>query len=379
MVRRGGVIVPLDAAASGPGGVEDRAAGGGPIFVVGSMRSGSTMLRLILDSHPNIAIGPETGFMGAVLATKRIPNWKFGDQWYARLGWTEAEIDARLRRFYGELFARHAAQQGKQRWGDKTPFHTAHMDAMAQIFPDAVFVGIVRHPGAVAASLRDSFNYGFGDALSYWAATNLDMLRSASALGSRFVLCRYEDLVGQSEPVMRELVDWLGEPWSADVLEHHRVQRDKGAPRVAEGSTITRDRIDPSRATTWLESVTPADREALESNADLAEFVGYQPLGGPGAAAPSPGGSRLLLDGAEVARRRAQWAGRIDFDRRPPTLSIDANPEELAMRLEQVEQALARTRSRRSVRASEAFRKVQRGRSLRDVREAWTAIRGLRH
>jgi len=343
------------------------------------MRSGSTMLRLILDSHPNIAIGPETGFMGAVLATKRIPNWRFGDQWYARLGWTEPEIDALLRSFYGNLFARHAAQQGKQRWGDKTPFHTAHMATMAQVFPDAVFVGIVRHPGAVAASLRDSFNYGFDEALSYWAATNLDMLRSASALGSRFVLCRYEDLVGHSEPVLRELVDWLGEPWSPDVLEHHRVQRDKGAPRVAEGSTITRDRIDPSRAMTWLDSITAADSEALQAHAGLSEFVGYQPVGTAGAAARSAGASDLLWDGAEVARRQAQWAGRIDFERRPPTLSIDASPEELAVRLEQVEQALARTRSRRSVRASEAFRKVQRGRSLRDVREAWTVIRGLRH
>lgn len=379
MVRQRGVIVPVDATAPSPDGVEDREPGGGPIFVVGSMRSGSTMLRLILDSHPNVAIGPETGFMGAVLATKRIPNWKFGDQWYTRLGWTEPEIDALLRGFYGELFARHAAQQGKQRWGDKTPFHTAHMATMAQVFPSAVFVGIVRHPGAVAASLRDSFNYGFEEALSYWAATNLDMLRSAGALGSRFVLCRYEDLVGQSEPVLRRLVAWLGEPWSPDVLEHHRVQRDKGAPRVAEGSTITRDRIDPSRAMTWLDSTTSADREALQAHAALSEFVGYQPVGTAGALAPSSSASSLLWDGTEVARRQAQWAGRIDFDHRPPTLSIDANPEELAVRLAQVEQALARTRSRRSVRASEAFRKVQRGRSLRDVREAWTVMRGLRH
>ena len=55
---------------------------GGPIFVVGSMRSGSTMLRLILDSHPRIAVPPETGFMGAVSATKRIPEWQFGEGWY---------------------------------------------------------------------------------------------------------------------------------------------------------------------------------------------------------------------------------------------------------------------------------------------------------
>ena len=59
-----------------------------PVFVVGSMRSGSTMLRLMLDSHPRIAIPSETGFMGAAAATHRIPDWTFGDGWYERLGWS---------------------------------------------------------------------------------------------------------------------------------------------------------------------------------------------------------------------------------------------------------------------------------------------------
>ena len=89
----------------------------GPVFVVGSMRSGSTMLRLILDSHPNIAIGGETGFMGALLAAKDIPNWQFGRGWYQRLGWTEKEMDERLREFYDGLFRRYALEQGKTRGG----------------------------------------------------------------------------------------------------------------------------------------------------------------------------------------------------------------------------------------------------------------------
>ena len=116
-----------------------------PIFIVGSMRSGSTMLRLILDSHPNIAVPPETGFMGAVAATKVIPNWRFGEQWFTRLGWSEDEINHRIREFYAPMFERFTAQQGKSRWAEKTPFHVGHIPAMAEIFSDAVFVGIVRH------------------------------------------------------------------------------------------------------------------------------------------------------------------------------------------------------------------------------------------
>ena len=91
--------------------------------------------------------------MGAVMATKAIPNWKHGGDWYGRLNWTEDELDCRLREFYGGMFERYARAQGKSRWGEKTPFHTSHMATMASVFPDALFVGIVRHPGGVAASL----------------------------------------------------------------------------------------------------------------------------------------------------------------------------------------------------------------------------------
>lgn len=349
----------------------------GPIFVVGSMRSGSTMLRLILDSHPNIAIGAETGFMAALMATRVIPNWRYGAEWYRRIEWTEDELNARLRDFYAGMFERYASAQGKPRWGEKTPFHTSHMPAMAEVFPDAVFVGIVRHPGAVAASLQKNFNYTFSDALPYWEATNLDMLRAGTELGPRFVACRYEELVHEDEPVLRELIGWLGEPWSDAVLQHHKVQRDKGARRAADGSTSTRDAIDAARADRWARSASDEDRRALRQLGALPAFFGYdvtdssrEPL------LPSPSERRWLPTGDDLEARRALWADRVDFDRRPPTLAIDASPEELADRLSRVEQALARTRSRRAVRIGDAVRKVQHGRSWRDIRDAVNLIRG---
>lgn len=351
----------------------------GPVFVVGSMRSGSTMLRLILDSHPHIAIGGETGFMGALLATKRIPDFKFGSEWYERLNWTEQELDERLREFYGGMFSRHAEQQGKQRWGEKTPFHTAHMAEMASVFPDAIFVGIVRHPGAVATSLR-KFHYSFPDGLAYWAATNLDLVRAGADLGDRFALCRYEDLVLDGEPVLRELMSFLDEPWHQDLLEHHRVQREKGAPRVVEGSTVTHDPIDATRAAQWANGASADDLDALESTAGLAGFFGYDPVH------PTPRQSLTLaarpdtwtVSGRDLALRRRDWNGRVDFEMRLPSGVLDASPEELAARLARVEGALARTRSRKAVRIADALRKVQHGRSMGDIGAALSLLRGSR-
>jgi hypothetical protein len=355
---------------------DEQSPGEGPIFVVGSMRSGSTLLRLILDSHPRIAIGAETGFIGAVMGTKRIPNWQHGAQWYRRIDWSEAELDERLCDFYTGMFARYAAGRGKARWGEKTPFHTAHIQTMAEIFPSSVFVGIVRHPGAVAASLHANFHYTFEEALAYWTATNLDMVSGASGLGDRFVLCRYEDLVTEGEPVLRELMHAVGEDFSSDLLQHHVVQQEQGTPRVVDGSTNTREPVDARRAHRWVGNLTAADRSALERTAPLAGFFGYAPFDATERQAwERTGHLTRTLSGGDVAELRERWRARLDFERRPSVPALDADPGELARRLSNVEAALARTRSRRAVRLADALRAVQRGRSWAEVRAMWRSLR----
>jgi hypothetical protein len=351
---------------------------GAPVFIVGSMRSGSTMLRLMLDSHPRIAIPSETGFMGAAVAAHRIPDWKFGEGWYERLGWSTAEVDERLRDFFDGMFRRYAAEQGKPRWGEKTPFHTAYMPQMSRMFPDARFVGIVRHPGAVASSLQRRFHYGFAEAVTYWADTNKQMLTAGMALGDRFALCRYEDLVSRGEPVLRELLRFLEEPWAPEVLHHHEVQRDKGAPRAVEGSTVTSDPVDASRADAWTTTVSAADRSELAPVAALAEFFYYAAQGPTGCLdAASPGHlPPSVVTGTELAVRRQSLPVDLTPQRDRRMGLAELGVEELAARLARTEAALSRARSRRAVRAGDAVRRVQHGRSLADLRAAWRLLRG---
>jgi hypothetical protein len=254
------------------------------------------------------------------------------------------------------------------------------MAAMAEVFSDAVFVGIVRHAGAVAASLRKNFNYTFADALAYWSATNVQMVRGAASVGDRFMLCRYEDLVLNTDPVLREMIDWLGEPWSDDVLRHHDVQRGKGAPRAAVGATSTRDPVDPARASQWASTLSSADREALGALKHELGFFGYDDVMSPASALSPPAAQRdhFLTSGRELATRMEAWSELLEFELPPPAVIPDANEQELAERLRRVESALARTRSRRSVRIGDAIRKVQHGRTWRDVRKAIQLVRGDR-
>ena len=68
-------------------------AAGGPVFVVGAMGSGTTLTRLVLDSHPNLAIAQETGLARLLVANEWVPFWKFGGEWYGRLGLQREDLD----------------------------------------------------------------------------------------------------------------------------------------------------------------------------------------------------------------------------------------------------------------------------------------------
>jgi hypothetical protein len=230
---------------------------GGPIFVIGCAGSGSGLLRLALDAHERIAIAPATGFMRAARAHEFIPFWPFGARWHRPLGLSDEQLGELLRGFYDGLFRGFAERQGKQRWGEATPWHLWHVEAIARLFPDAVFAAMVRHPaGAVISGIRRR-ELEFDAAVSTYAAETTETVRQAALLGDRCALVRFEDLVLDPEPTARALFEWLGEPWPAE-----------GIAGV--------DRLDRERVSRWTSAVGDWRRERLALRAGgLAERLGY--------------------------------------------------------------------------------------------------------
>jgi hypothetical protein len=263
----------------------------------------------MLDSHPNIAIPEETGFLRLAAMHRWVPYWKLGGNWYRNLGLSERELDTALGAFYGGLFSSYATARGKTRWGDKTPFHVWHVDLATRLFPDAQVVGILRHPAASALSMRRRFRRQLKAGTTHWRRANRQLLHAGAQLGDRFTLLRYEDLVTSPEPVMRALLERIGEPWSDGVLSHHEMQ-----PRAeSTGFTRTDRAVDTESLTEWEEHVTGAALERVVARTGaLAEFLGYDPrrgipatpLGGP------------LLTGTQLAARQRDMGGAIDW--RPP-------------------------------------------------------------
>ena len=274
----------------------------GPIFIVGAMGAGTTLLRLVLDSHPNIAVPQETGFMRAYNAHIQIPFKWSGRNWATRMGWSPEELDRELAAFYERIFMRYVKEQGKQRWGEKCPLHTWHIDNMGRLYPDAVFVGVVRHPGACSASIMSRFGHSLSNAASHYERYHKEVARQAARHRDRFVVLRYEQLVMQPEVALRELLGWLGEPWSELVLAHNDVQAARGGKQVVEGRTRVTDPIDASRIDKWTRALgRNAQRELKLRLSRLGEFYGYA-WDDPACFEPLHPGS-LLAGGTDIAER----------------------------------------------------------------------------
>jgi hypothetical protein len=281
----------------------------GPIFVIGSAGSGVGLLRLAIDAHEQIAVAPETGFMRAERAHEFIPFWPFGARWHRRLGLSEEELDAHLRSLYDGLFRGYAERAGKQRWGEATPWHLWHVEAIARLFPDAVFAAMVRHPGATVISGVRRRDLTFGAAARIYAEENAELVRQAARSGDRFALVRFEDLVLDPEATARALFEWLGEPWP-------------------ERGLVGTEDLDPERVSRWTRSVGEGRRGRLAKRVGaLCELFGYD-LGEPRPVDKWPG----LLLGSEVEDRLGRLPG---FDRTAPPVPLAdrlLDPRELELR-----------------------------------------------
>lgn len=198
--------------------------GGNAIFIIGCPRSGTTLLRLALDSHPNISSGPETHFL-VDLSKIMGQHWK-----RIRLfGFDEAYWYNKIADFFDSFQMDYARKRGKVRWCEKTPLYTAHLGFINRLFPDAQFLHIIRNGLDVVASYRDRWGY-----LSAMKAPRtwdkyIRMARAAAEtiLTDRYLELRYEELVSHPEDTLRRVLDHLNEPWDSAVLDYRRVEHDR--------------------------------------------------------------------------------------------------------------------------------------------------------
>lgn len=189
-----------------------------PIFIVGCQRSGTTLLRLLLDSHPNISCGPETRFLADFARITSPPAWPHMQQY----GFPKEYWHGKFAELFDSFQSDYARRRGKTRWADKTPRYALHLHYLDQLFPSCQIVHVIRDGRDVVASHKDRWGY-----LSAVKATRKwpMYIRAARAVGhrlpaSRYYEVRYEDLVADTEGTLRKLLDFLEEPWDDALLAH---------------------------------------------------------------------------------------------------------------------------------------------------------------
>jgi Sulfotransferase family len=215
-------------------------------FVVGVPRSGTTLLRLMLDAHPQLAVPAETHFFpdlierwheltAAGAADDRIraevidlitnhPRWP-------ELGVSEAAVAARLDegdalglpQALRSVGAAYALAAGKPRWGDKTPGYVMAMVPIHRALPEARFVHVIRDGRDVAVSLA-GVGWGPGDAAGaakLWSRRiRIARKQAADLPPGTYTEVRYEDLVTDPHAVLEELCRFLELPFSEEMLSY---------------------------------------------------------------------------------------------------------------------------------------------------------------
>jgi len=279
-----------------------------PIFVVGHPRSGTTLLRLILNAHSRIVIPPEAHVVSflrrcedkygplvneanrrqaveRLVQKRRMEEWGFeSEEMYTRAMEADPPTPAGV---FQALMSLWTDKERKPRWGEKTPGTYRYLDDVSAWFPDCQVIHIVRDGRDVAVScLTPPFSelYDKGNVYEVavrWRHAIHSCRRAQRMLGpERFLQLRYEDLADDPEAVSRTLCDFLGERFEPAMLEYHR---DAGK-HLARGDKSFHGRthrgVDKGRVERWRTDADPEFIAGFEGVArqELLE-LGY-PLSG---------------------------------------------------------------------------------------------------
>ena len=335
-----------------------------PCFLVGCGRSGTTLLRLMLNAHPEVSIPQESHVIYKVARLRARGRWPASvatDAGWAHLVDTLAEtpyldswefdrapVRERLEALgerthaaaFRALFDEYLDQRGGTWWGDKTPQHVQYLLVLDRLFPGGKVVHVVRDGRDVALSLM-SRPWGprrMELAGYYWAWLVLSGVVAGAVLGpERYREVRFEDLVTHPEATLRGLCDWLGLGFRHELLDYYRtddaVSYTRGGPVAKKLATPP----DPGHTQRWRERMTPRDHRVFVRQAGgLLAPLGYdvdglparqrrvqariEALREPGALAPisarsTPiGGPDALLPARLLALRARQGAGLVRGD-----------------------------------------------------------------
>lgn len=254
-----------------------------PFFIVGSPRSGTTLLRFILSSNPRLHVPGEMGFLPFVpkdaageLSPHQVErvlqrigqlNRNWDEMVEDVTSFTESLRQPTLRHVLDALYRRKIAPYGARRWGDKTPSYVRYIPTLDQIFPTAQFVHVIRDGRDVTLSplakwgqerwYMDSYYL-----LKNWARNVTQGREAGRRLGpDRYLETHYEDLVQRPRDTIRSICSFLDERFTSQMLNHTILARHEIG---AGGHTEVTRPISTASVSRWRSEMTAFDRQMAD-------------------------------------------------------------------------------------------------------------------
>lgn len=217
-----------------------------PIFIIGSGRSGNTLLRRILFNDPGLYIPPETYVLGRVI---RHFQYSSALDWPTLVRSVLAEFACSadfetfptpyLRQLYTSLldtptdqqslahivdrlylYMAHQVKPDATRWGDKTPLNVFFLDEIHATFPKARYIFLVRNGYDSALSYTKMGRYdNLTDAALRWRESNAACLKFQATQPEHVIQVSYEDLVQTPHEVIEQVCTFVGLTYSPDLLQ----------------------------------------------------------------------------------------------------------------------------------------------------------------
>jgi hypothetical protein len=251
------------------------------IFVCGLDRSGKTYMRLMLDSHPHLALTRRTKLwshfygkfgplavegnldrcLAALYAHKHVRSLGIDFQ---RLRTELASASPTYPRLFALIHRQYAERQGKRRWGDQSELLESYAGRILAAFPAARFIHMTRDPrDRYLAVLRKSRRRGgVGAATARWLYSARLAQRNQLRYPQAYMLVRYESMVTDPEGTMREVSRFLDETYAPAMVEMAEVPRFRDSQFYAVGRGTSP--LSPDHVGRFRGALSPRDVEFMQ-------------------------------------------------------------------------------------------------------------------
>jgi hypothetical protein len=286
-------------------------------FVVGVGRSGTTLLRLMLDAHPDLTIPPETHFLNPLIqASGRL---RFNARVAAktvvqdeRRRWNDFGLEQEdlLVQFQGikpfntadavrGFYELYATKHGKRRWGDKTPDYIRKMRKLQKLLPEARFIHVIRDGRDAGLSQNARIKKRGKDPVPAremarrWRKRIVKARVDAEQL-EHYIEVRYEDMITDTEGVLRRVCEHIELDFDPVMLTYYQGAEErlqemagalaakKGRPEREAGERIAAHALtskppQADRVAVWKSDMTEAENAEFEEAAGyLLDDLGYE-------------------------------------------------------------------------------------------------------